>query len=793
MLSNLRAATFCILFLGVGAAAQTVTGSGTSGYVPVFTGTAGSTSSTIGNSGTPIVVGSSSDVGIGTTAPATKVHVADTAKVYNSVNNEFDSNVEIQGNYAGKAIGQGPALGFLAPANTDGSNPWEMGRILVSPDSTTTGQAYGRMYLQTRGSLSAWTWNNNLVLTSAGSVGIGTTAPAHPLDVNGQVNATGYCISGTNCITAWPIVSGVSQSNGEVSSITFADGTVQSTAVGSSQGCTGGDGVSNQPAGATVAGLVLNVICLKNNEADTRSYQIATLPASATTTADHLHVLVDANYTWGSQGHSYIDAFFANRNGFSYQYTVRGAPVTGNSTIQAYQNSNGTVTIYLVLAANAYAYTSYTVLENIQETVYASPANVGATPPGTLVFDSSSPNYPPVTFMGFNGNVGIGTNTPAAKLQVIGNVSAIGQAYIGENTNGTAVIDAYNGDAFFGDNGAANGIAVNPSGNVGIGTSTPAYKLDVEGGSINSSGGYCIGGSCITSWPTSSANTWSGTQTFSGNLSLPGSGVWTTNGNVGIGTTSPVWKLTVGSGLSSSVDNTITEEVLNTLGVSNPDSTSLFINSTETPLSGTEIGSYKYSSSAWQPLTLSASKIILGSPSRESGNVGIGTAAPSAKLEVNGSVTLTAGSGASITYSDGTTQSTAWNGVLSGGDYAESVNVSGNREEYEPGDVLVIDPTSEGNFLRSSTPYSTAVTGIYSTKPGVVGRRQLSARAHMTEEVPMAMTGIVPTRVTTENGPIKPGDLLVTSSRSGYAMKGTDRSQMLGAVIGKAVGHLGAC
>ena len=45
----------------VGAAAQTVTGSGTSGTVPVFTG-----ASTIGDSRTPIVV-SSSNVGIGTT------------------------------------------------------------------------------------------------------------------------------------------------------------------------------------------------------------------------------------------------------------------------------------------------------------------------------------------------------------------------------------------------------------------------------------------------------------------------------------------------------------------------------------------------------------------------------------------------------------------------------------------------------------------------------------------------------------------------------------------------------
>lgn len=57
-------------------------------------------------------------------------------------------------------------------------------------------------------------------------------------------------------------------------------------------------------------------------------------------------------------------------------------------------------------------------------------------------------------------------------------------------------------------------------------------------------------------------------------------------------------------------------------------------------------------------------------------------------------------------------------------------------------------------------------------------------------EVPMAMVGRVPTRVSAENGPIQVGDLLVSSSTPGYAMKGTDRSRMLGAVVGKALGSL---
>ena len=43
-----------------------------------------------------------------------------------------------------------------------------------------------------------------------------------------------------------------------------------------------------------------------------------------------------------------------------------------------------------------------------------------------------------------------------------------------------------------------------------------------------------------------------------------------------------------------------------------------------------------------------------------------------------------------------------------------------------------------------------------------------------------------------ENGPISVGDLLVTSSSPGRAMKGTDRQRMLGSVIGKALQPLQA-
>jgi hypothetical protein len=172
------------------------------------------------------------------------------------------------------------------------------------------------------------------------------------------------------------------------------------------------------------------------------------------------------------------------------------------------------------------------------------------------------------------------------------------------------------------------------------------------------------------------------------------------------------------------------------------------------------------------------------------GNFGIGTASPGAKLEVDGSVKLTSGSGSSLTFQDGSVQTVAWNGTLAGADYAESVDVTGDRKQYEPGDVLVIVPGAVRTFGKAVSPYSKLVAGIYSTKPGVIGKRQTTDATQLSEEVPLAMVGIVPTKVSAENGPIQSGDLLVTSSLVGYAMKGTDQTKMLGAVIGKALGAL---
>jgi hypothetical protein len=125
-----------------------------------------------------------------------------------------------------------------------------------------------------------------------------------------------------------------------------------------------------------------------------------------------------------------------------------------------------------------------------------------------------------------------------------------------------------------------------------------------------------------------------------------------------------------------------------------------------------------------------------------------------------------------------------------GADFAESVSVGGEKDKYEPGDVLVIDTTVDRQLTLAKTPYSTLVAGIYSTKPGVTATPHTSEDPRLATEIPVAIVGIVPCKVTNENGPIARGDLLVTSSTPGYAMRGSDRTMLPGAIIGKAMQSL---
>ena len=112
-------------------------------------------------------------------------------------------------------------------------------------------------------------------------------------------------------------------------------------------------------------------------------------------------------------------------------------------------------------------------------------------------------------------------------------------------------------------------------------------------------------------------------------------------------------------------------------------------------------------------------------------------------------------------------------------DFAEMLPRSG--EDLEPGDVLAVD--RQGVLVATTERYQSSVVGVHSTRPSYVGNsRYIDHQSY----APLALTGLVPVKVTDEGGPVRPGDLLTASSTPGHAMR-AEAGAPTGTVIGKAL------
>ena len=157
---------------------------------------------------------------------------------------------------------------------------------------------------------------------------------------------------------------------------------------------------------------------------------------------------------------------------------------------------------------------------------------------------------------------------------------------------------------------------------------------------------------------------------------------------------------------------------------------------------------------------------------RSTGNVAIGGAGvPPEKLSVAGNVYITQ------------TYFCSQNAF----DIAENVRGAPAPRKLEPGDVVTIDRTQDEQVMLATTAYDAGVAGVVSTKPAVLlGVDQVDKSV----AVELVLGGRASTKVTMEGGPIRRGDLLVTSSKPGYAMRGDPKKITPGVVIGKAMGEL---
>ena len=148
--------------------------------------------------------------------------------------------------------------------------------------------------------------------------------------------------------------------------------------------------------------------------------------------------------------------------------------------------------------------------------------------------------------VGYGGNVGIGTSSPSTKLNIYSDTTADGilvdilsrpRITLRDRGNSDTIIGTgdYGLDDFFIDTYSGNALAIKGSTrNVGIGTTSPNEKLQVAG-NINA---YVNGGI--------DAGLFASTSAGSTTIALRSNGITHFNGgNVGIGTTSPGWKLHV--------------------------------------------------------------------------------------------------------------------------------------------------------------------------------------------------------------------------------------------------------
>ncbi|MBI5229822.1 MAG: hypothetical protein HY981_00780 [Candidatus Magasanikbacteria bacterium] len=114
------------------------------------------------------------------------------------------------------------------------------------------------------------------------------------------------------------------------------------------------------------------------------------------------------------------------------------------------------------------------------------------------------------------------------------------------------------------------------------------------------------------------------------------------------------------------------------------------------------------------------------------------------------------------------------------GDFAEFVDLS-DGQKAEPGDVVIVDAVSLNKFRKSDTAYAKEIAGVISDTGAFVIGSGGEGRA------PLAMAGLVHTKVTTENGPIKAGDYLVASSKLGFAMRYDPASGLPAGLVGMAL------
>lgn len=348
---------------------------------------------------------------------------------------------------------------------------------------------------------------------------------------------------------------------------------------------------------------------------------------------------------------------------------------------------------------------------------------------------------------------------------------------------------------------SGNNINNTNAGNVGIGTATPASRLHVSGGAVESQYSSAVNqgyGFFISrdsnhfvenaffdgQWKAMRDGRAAVFQTNTPNgfafyvraddtaRAAGAARSWSdlfvikTNGNVGIGTTTPGSKLSIGSGTPA----VMTLAGLNVaLGGNSYVSAS---NGTVNTFLGADSSNYGIIGTLSNHALGLRANNALAVTVMPNGNVGIGTSVPTTRLQVAGTINatgdITADGSIAAKYQD----------------VAEWVPA---REHLKAGTVVVLDTEARNRVMASDEAYDTRVAGVVSEMPGLILGQAGEGK------VKVATTGRVMVKADARRGPIRIGDLLVTGEMTGTAMKsepvmvGGRRMHAPGTIIGKAL------